>query len=105
MVAGVLEDGSGGVAGVSAFECNLNAGFEEVLLELDNMVVVGSAQDFCSVVAHLREEAGDFDNGIHCDDAGVWGERARWLMVGASIGASMMMHVGNRISIPTSLMY
>ena len=53
LVAGVLENGDGGVAGVGAFECDLKADVEEVLLEVEDMVVVGIAQDFCSIFARL----------------------------------------------------
>ena len=42
LVAGVIEDGDGGVADVGAFKCDLKADVEEVLLESENMVVVGS---------------------------------------------------------------
>ena len=87
LVADVLEDGAKRVAGVGAFECNLKADVEEVLLESYNMVVVGIAQDFCSIVTPLRKEAGDFENGIHGDDAGVGGGGAWWLLGGALVGA------------------
>ena len=46
LVAGVPRDGGGGVTGVSAFKCDLKADAQEFLLEIDNMVVVGSAQNF-----------------------------------------------------------
>ena len=74
LVAGVLEDGAGGVAGISAFEVDLGADVEEVLFKCDNVVIVWCARDFSSMDARLREEAGDFDNGSHGDDAGVGGE-------------------------------
>ena len=73
MVAGVLKYVAGGVAGVGALECDLKEDVEEVLLETDDMVVIGSVRDFFSIVARLREEAGDFDNGIHGDDSRVGG--------------------------------
>ena len=43
LVAGVLKDGARGSAGVGAFKCYLDADVEEVLLESENMVVIGSA--------------------------------------------------------------
>ena len=84
----------GGVAVVGAFKCDLKADVEEALLKFDNMVVVGSARDFCLIVARLREEAGDFDGGRHGDDAGVGGEGARCLLGRASFGSSVGLSVG-----------
>ena len=46
MVAGVLKYVAGGVAGVGALECDLKEDVEEVLLETDDMVVIGSVRDF-----------------------------------------------------------
>ena len=86
LVAGVLEDGAGGVSGICAFKGDLEADFEEVLFERDDMVVVCCACDFRAIVARLCEEAGDFDDRSHGDDAGVKGEGARWLLGGASVG-------------------
>ena len=40
------------------------------------MVLIGSARDFFSIIARLRKEAGDFDDGSDDDDAGVGGEGA-----------------------------
>ena len=94
MLAGVLENGAVGVAGAGAFECDLDADVEEVLLERDDMVVFGSACDFCLIVAQLREESGDFNDGSHGDDAGVGGEGSRWLLGGASVGDSEGLLVG-----------
>ena len=105
LVLGVLEDGAGGVAGgvagAGAFKCDLKADVEEVLLESDDMVVVWSAQAFCSIVARLCEEAGDLDNGSHGDDAGIEGEGARWLLGGASVRSSVGLSV--RASVGLSL--
>ena len=53
------------------------------------MVIVGCACNFRVIVAHLRKEAGDFDNGSHGDGAGVGVEGSRWLLVGASVGAAV----------------
>ena len=94
LVAGVLEDGARGVASVGAFVYDLESEVEEVLLESDNMVVVGSARDFRSIVARFHEEMGDFDDGIHGDDASVGGEGARWLMGRASVGDNEGLSVG-----------
>ena len=57
------------------------------------MLVVGSAQDFCSIVARLREEAGDFNGGSNGDDAGVGGEAARRLLGGSSVGVRVVLSV------------
>ena len=64
----------------------MEADVAEVLLERDEMVVVVSAREFLLIVARLREEAGDFDNRSHGDDASVVGEKDRWLLGGASVG-------------------
>ena len=92
LVAGVLEDGAGGVAGIGAFKGNLEADFEEVLFERDYMVVVRCPCDFHVIVARLCEEAGGFDDGSHCDGAGVGGEGSQWLMGGASVWAAVGYH-------------
>ena len=94
LVAGVLEDGARGVASVGAFVYDLESEVEEVLLESDNMVVVGSARDFRSIVARFHEEMGDFDDGIHGGDAAVSGERAWWLLGIASVVARVGLLVG-----------
>ena len=94
LVLDVLEDGAGGVAGVGALECYLKAEIEEVILEIDDTVVVGSARDFCLIFARLRKEAGDFDDRSHGDDAGVRGDGERWLLGRASVGASVGLLVG-----------
>ena len=91
-LAGVLEDGAGGVAGIGAFEGDLEGDVEEVLFERNNMVVVWCACNFCAIVARLREEAGDFDDGSHGNGAGVGGEGARWLLGGASVEAAVGDH-------------
>ena len=82
-VAGILEDGAGGVAGIGAFEGDFEADVEEVLFERKYMVVVWCACDFRAIVARLHEEAGDFDYGSHSNDASVGGEGYRWLLGGA----------------------
>ena len=89
LLAGVLEDGAGGVAGIGAFKGDLEADIEEVLFKRDNMFIVGCAHDFCLIFARLSKDAGDFDGGSHGDDAGVRGEGARWLLRGSSVGASV----------------
>ena len=62
---------------------------EEVLLESYNIFIVGCARNFRSIVTRLQEEAGNSDNKSHGDDDGVWGERALWLLGGASVEASV----------------
>ena len=76
-LAGILKDGTGGVAGIGAFKGDLEADVEEVLFERDNTVVVWCACYFREIVARLREEAGDFDDRSHGDGAGVGGEGVR----------------------------
>ena len=73
LVAGVLEDGAGGVAGISAFEVDLEADVEEILFKRDDMVVVWCTRDFRLIVARLRKEAGDFDDRGYDDDYSVGG--------------------------------
>ena len=97
LVAGVLEDGAGEVVGVGAFKCDLNADIDEVLLEFDNMVVIWSARYFCLIATRFCKEAGDFNNRSHSDGAGVGGEGTRWLLGGASVGASVGLLVGSSV--------
>ena len=94
LVAGVLEYGAVEVTGVGAFKYNLKADVEEILLEIGDMVVIGGAQDFCSILTRLCKRAGDFDDRIHGDDAGIGGEGARWLLGGSSVGFCMVLSVG-----------
>ena len=94
VLAGILEDGTGGVSGVRVFKGDLKADVEEVLFERDDMVVVGCACDFRSIVARLRKEAGDFDDGSHGDDASVGGEGARCLLGGSLVVASVRYSEG-----------
>ena len=94
LVAGVFEDSARWVAYVGAFKFNLEADVEEILIESDDMVAVWSAHDFCSIVARLHNEAGDFDNGSHSDDTGVGGEVAQWLIGGSLVGYSEGLSVG-----------
>ena len=49
------------------------------------MVVIGCPCDFCVIVACLREEAGDLDDGRHGYSAGVREDDARWFLGGASV--------------------
>ena len=97
-VSGILEDGNGGVAGIGAFEGYLEADVEEVLFERDDMAVFWCACKFRVIVADLREEAGDFDDGCHGDYTGVGGEGARWFLGGASVGVAVRGHAG--LSVP-----
>ena len=89
LVAGVLEDGAGGVAGIGAFKGNLEADFEEVLFERDYMVVVRCPCDFHVIVARLREEAGNLDDVIHGNGAGIEGDGSLWLLGGALVGVAV----------------
>ena len=73
----------------------MGADVEEVLFKRDGMVVFWCARDFRSIIALLRKEAGDFDDGSHGDDTGVGGEGAWWLLGGALVGAL----VGDRASL------
>ena len=77
LVAGVLEDGAGGVAGIGAFEGDLEADVEEVIFKRDDMAVVWCARDFRLIFASLCKEAVDLDDRIHGDDASVGGEGAQ----------------------------
>ena len=86
---GVLEDGTRGVAGISASEGDLESYVEEVFFECNEMVIVWCACDFRAIVARLREEAGDFDDGSHGDDACVGEKGSRWLLGRASFVAAV----------------
>ena len=54
------------------------------------MVVIGCPCNFRAIVARLREEAGDINDGSHDDGAGVRGDRARWMLGGALVGVSVV---------------
>ena len=67
----------------------MKANVEKVLLEIDDMVVVGSARDFCLIVARLHKEATEF----MVMNAIVRREGARWLLGGFSVGARVILSV------------
>ena len=77
LVLGVGEDGAGGVTTVGALERDLERHVQEVLLEFERVVVVQRPVDLRLLVGGRLEQADDFRDGGHRDDARRDGVSAR----------------------------